>query len=77
MTLVVTDAAANLAATNITTTRSDVTITTDFVWWDRANGTVSDPDYDVWVNGVQADVYEYGAGIVWYVEPVPKERFSA
>ena len=64
-TLMVMDAAGNPAVANITTIQSDLALTIDDVSWEWAYGTISDMNYDVWVNGVQADVYDYGFGGMW------------
>ena len=70
-----TDAAGNSSVTNLTLFQSDVTLTINPVPDDQLNqsattvtGTVSDPSYDVWVNGVQATVDGSGN---WTASDVP------
>ena len=70
-----TDAAGNASVTNLTLFQSGVTLTIDPVSDDQLNqsattvtGTVSDPSYDVWINGVQATVDSSGN---WATNNVP------
>jgi len=69
------DAAGNPSVTNLILFQSDVTLTIDVVPDGQLNqsvttvsGTVSDPSYDVWVNGVQATVNGSGH---WATNNVP------
>jgi len=76
VTLTVTDAAMNSAITNITVVQSAVTMTLDSLpdpqqlWNPTVNltGTISDPTYAVWVNGVKG--HNKGDG-TWYAHNVP------
>ncbi len=75
VTITATDAAGNASVTNLTLFQSDVTLTIDLVSDDQLNqsvttvsGTVSDPSYDVWINGVQATVDGSGH---WTTNNVP------
>ncbi len=75
LTLTATDAAGNSTITNILVARSDVAITIDPVSDDEVNqsritisGTISDANYTVWVNGVQATVIADGS---WTANQVP------
>jgi len=70
-----TDAAGNSSATNLTLFQSGVTLTINPVSDDQLNqsvttvsGTVSDPSYSVWINGVQAVVDGSGN---WTTNNVP------
>ena len=69
------DAAGNTSVTNLTLIQSGVTLTINTVPDNQLNqsvttvsGTVSDPSYDVWVNGVQATVDGSGH---WATNNVP------
>lgn len=69
------DVAGNVSATNLTLFQSEVTLTIDPVSDDQLNqsaatvtGSVSDPSYDVWVNGVQTTVDGSGH---WATNNVP------
>lgn len=69
------DAAGNASATSLTLFQSEVILTIDPVSDDQLNqsattvtGTVSDPNYDVWVNSVQATVDGSGN---WTASDVP------
>jgi len=73
--IVATDAAGNASVTNLTLFQSSVTFAINPVSDDQLNqpattvsGTVSDPSYDVWINGVQAIVDGSGN---WTVGNVP------
>lgn len=75
VTITATDAAGNASVANLTLFQSGVTLTIDLVSDDQLNqsattvtGTVSDPSYDVWVNGVQATVDGSGH---WATNNVP------
>lgn len=75
VTITTTDAAGNVSVTNLTLFQSDVTLTIDPVSDAQLNqsfttvsGTVSDPSYGVWVNGVQAAVNGSGH---WTTNTVP------
>jgi hypothetical protein len=76
VTLTATDAAGNTSTTNFVVVQSDVTLTLDPVGTNQLNqlvtsvsGWVSDPSYDVWVNGVEVtNMDEYGN---WNVDGVP------
>jgi len=64
--LTATDAWGNVITTNLSVVKSDLTLTMDSIpsdqlwqlWQSKINvtGTVGDPSYSVWVNGVQATV---------------------
>lgn len=73
--IIATDAAGNTSATNLTLFQSEITLTIDPVSDDQLNqsattisGTVSDPSYSVWINGVQATVDGSGH---WTTNNVP------
>ncbi len=75
VTVTATDAAGNVSVTNLTFYQSEVTLTIDPVPDNQLNqsvttisGTVSDPTYSVWVNGVQASVDGSGH---WMTNNVP------
>ncbi len=75
VTLTATDAAGNVSVTNLTLFQSAVTLTINSVPDSQLNqssttvsGTVSDPTYSVWVNGVQAAVDGSGH---WTTNNVP------
>jgi hypothetical protein len=76
VTLVAEDAAGNLSSTNLSVVQSSVTVTiistpegeSLYEPYGLVYGTVSDPDYEVTVNGVAALVDEYG---YWWAEQVP------
>jgi len=75
LTVTAMDAAGNTSSTNITVTKSIVTVTMDPISGDQVNqsfvnvfGTVSDPSCIVTVNGVPANVNEYGN---WEADNVP------
>ena len=75
VTIMAIDAAGNTSVTNLTLFQSEVTLTINPVSDDQLNqsattvsGTVSDPSYTVWVNGVEATVD--GAGN-WATKNVP------
>ena len=75
VTVTATDAAGNISVTNLILFQSDVALTIDLIPDDQLNlptttatGIVSDPSYDVWVNGVQATVDGSGN---WTANNVP------
>ena len=76
VTLIVTDAAGNSTTNSFNVVQSAVTLTVDTVgdpqqlWQPTANltGTISDPDYAVWVNGVKGYNDGYGS---WWADNVP------
>ena len=75
LTVTVTDAAGNSTTTNLTLIQSAVMVTMNPLASDQLNqssvmvtGTVSEPGYDVWVNGVQAT--NNGDG-TWAANSVP------
>jgi hypothetical protein len=74
LTITATDAAGNAAVANMTLYQSSVTVTLDPLSSDQFNqtsvsvsGTVSDSNCEVWVNGVQAMVYDG----FWWADNVP------
>jgi hypothetical protein len=75
VTITATDAAGNPSVTNLTFIRSGVMLTINTVPDSQLNqsvttvsGTVSDPSYNVWINGVQATVNGSGN---WTADNVP------
>ena len=76
ITVTATDAAGNAASTSLTLVQSGVTLMMDQVSVSQLNqvcvsvsGEMSDPDYVVWVNGVEVTNYdEYGD---WWADNVP------
>jgi Alpha/beta hydrolase family len=75
LTITASNAAGRASAVNLTLFQSSVTVTLDSLSNDELNqasvnvtGTVSDPSCDVWVNGVEAMVYDDGS---WEADNVP------
>jgi len=75
LSLVATDAWGNTTTTNISVLKSEITITVnpvpeDQLWNETVSvsGTISDPSYSVWVNGVAATVRGDGT---WTADQVP------
>lgn len=73
--LVATDAAGLASVTNISVTQNSLVLTMNdlggaLLWQATVNlsGTVSDPSYSVWVNGVKASV---GSDGTWTASNVP------
>jgi len=80
ITVTATDAAGNPASTNLTLVQSGVTLTMDPMDVNQLNqvyvdvsGEISDPTYDVWVNGVEVTNDYDTDGFTWYwlVDNVP------
>jgi len=79
LTITATDAAGNAATTSLTVTQSEVTLAMDTVPDSQLNqvmvnvtGEISDPNYVVWVNGVQGAVTANGDGTgSWSANNVP------
>jgi hypothetical protein len=76
LTITATDAAGNTSTTNIVLMQSSVTVTLNPLTSDQLNqlsvtvtGTINDPSYDVWVNGIEA-YYVDDAGD-WEADGVP------
>ena len=73
VTVTATDAAGNVTTTNLTVSESDVGLTIDstptgnglYQPSGTVGGSISDPSYAVWVNGVEADYYASN-GATWY-----------
>jgi hypothetical protein len=74
VTVTATDAAGNVTVTNLTVSESDVVLTIDgtptgddlYQPQGGVYGTVSDPDYTVWVNGIEATIDYWPDRETWY-----------